>query len=207
MLFPRRAGLAAPGEFLLKELCDVYLLVAICVLLFLYVVYLVTRLWMPRIPEQIGLYSPGLGAGLGVLLINSLLLYFAVWAALEKVWIVSVVFILLPGIYAWLVSRNVQIVAFSETLLVVRELFGPPVVYRWEDVKACTKKNETVRSGGRPSFTYNYMMYRLTLPDRVIRINSGEEAGRLFLQVFERKRPELRVCAGEQCSPLRNRRI
>lgn len=184
-----------------------YLLVAICVLLFIYVVYLVTRLWMPRIPEQIGQYSPGLGAGLGVLLINSLLLSFSVWAALEKVWIAWAALTLLASIYACLVSRDVQIVAFSETLLVVRELFGPPVAYRWEDVKACTKKNETVRSGGRPSFTYNYMMYRLTLPDRVIRINSGEEAGRLFLQVFERKRPELRVCAGEQCSPLRNRRI
>ena len=47
-----------------------YLMIAICVLVFLYTVYLVTRLWMPRIPEQIGLYSPGLGAGLGVLMVH-----------------------------------------------------------------------------------------------------------------------------------------
>ncbi len=172
----------------MKEVDDVYLMIAVCALLLLYTVYLVTRLRMPRIPEQIGLYGPGFGAGLGVLFINSLLLYFAVWAALEKVWIASVVFILLPGIYAWLVSRDVQIVAFSETLLVVRELFGPPAAYRWEDVAACTKRREEV---GRHRIPYD--MYHLTLPDRVVRINSGEEAGRLFLQVLERRRPELRV--------------
>ena len=166
-----------------------YLMIAICVLVFLYTIYVVTRLWMPRIPEQIGLYSPGLGAGLGVLLINGMLLGFAVWAALEKAWIPTVVFILLPGLYGWLVSRNVQIVAFSEKLVVVRELFGPPAAYRWEDIAACTKKNES-RSG---RVSYNYVMYCLTLPDRVIRINSGEEAGRAFLQVFERKRPDLKV--------------
>ena len=166
-----------------------YLMIAICVLVFLYTIYVVTRLWMPRIPEQIGLYSPGLGAGLGVLLINGMLLGFAVWAALEKAWIPTVVFIPVPGLYVWLVSRHVQTVAFSEKLVVVRELFGPPAAYRWEDIAACTKKNESMR--GRVS--YNYVMYCLTLPDRVIRINSGEEAGRAFLQVFERKRPDLKV--------------
>lgn len=170
-----------------------YLTIANCVLLFLYTAYLVTRLWMPPIPEQIGQYSPGLGAGIGVLLINSGLLTFAAWAALEQVWLVWAVTTLLAGLYAGLVSRDVQIVAFSEELIVVRELFGRPVAYRWADVTACTKQNETMRTTGRPSFTYNYVMYRLTLPDRVVRINSGEEAGRLFLQVFERKRPELRV--------------
>lgn len=170
-----------------------YLTIAIGVLLFLYTAYLVTRLWMPPIPEQIGQYSPGFGAGIGVLLINGLLLGFAVWAALERVWIAWAVSALLAGLYACLVSRDVQIVAFSEELIVVRELFGPPVAYRWENVTACTKKNETMRTNGRMRFTYNYVMYRLTLPDRVVCINSGEEAGRLFLQVFERKRPELRV--------------
>lgn len=166
-----------------------YLMIAMCVLVFLYTIYLVTRLWMPRIPEQIGLYSPGLGAGLGVLMINGMLLGFAVWAALEKAWIPSVVFILLPGMYGWMVSRDVQIVAFSEVLVVVRELFGPPVAYRWEDITACTTRNESMR--GRIS--YHYVMYRLTLPDRVIRINSGEETGRAFLQVLERKRPDLKA--------------
>ena len=171
-----------------------YLLIAICVLVFLYTVYLVTRMGMPRIPEQIGLYAPGIGPALGVLLINSLLLGFAAAAALKEAWIPSVLFILLPSIFACLVSRDVQIVAFSETLLVVRELFGPPVAYRWEDIAACTKKNETVRSTGRGlGFTYHYVMYCLTLPDRVVRINSGEEAGRAFLQVFERKMPELKM--------------
>ncbi len=169
------------------------LLIAICILLFLYTVYLVTRMWMPRIPEQIGQYGPGLGAGIGVLIANSLLLGFAGWAAVDKAIIPWAVSALLSCIYCWMVSRNLYVVAFSEALIVVRELFGPPVAYRWEDVTACAKKNETVRSGGRPSFTYNYEMYSLTLPDRVIRINCGEEAGRLFLQVFERKRPELRV--------------
>lgn len=170
-----------------------YLLVAICVLLFIYTVYLVTRMRLPCIPEQIGQYGPGLGAGIGVLMINSLLLGFAGWAALEKTMIPWAVSVLLACIYCWMVSRNLYVVAFSEALIVVQELFGPPVAYRWEDVTACTKKNETVRSGGRPSFTYNYVMYSLTLPDRVLRINSGEDAGRLFLQVFERKRPELRA--------------
>lgn len=180
---------AGRGSFARRELAGVYLMIAMCVLLFLYTVYLVSRLWMPRIPEQIGLYSPGLGAGLGVLMINGMLLSFAVWAALEKAWIPSVVFLLLPGIYGWMVSRTVQIVAFSEKLVVVWELFGPPVAYRWMDITACTKKNESVR--GRIS--YNYVMYSLTLPDRVISINSGEEAGRAFLQVFERKRPDLKA--------------
>ena len=170
-----------------------FLMIAVSVIVFLYTAYLVTRLWMPPIPEQIGQYSPGLGAGIGVLLINSGLLTFAAWAALEQVWVAWAVTTLLAGLYAGLVSRDVQIVAFSEKLIVVRGLFGAPVAYRWQDVTVCTKKNETMRSGGRPRFTYNYVMYRLTLPDRVVRINSGEEAGRLFLQVFERKRPELRV--------------
>lgn len=183
------------------------LLIVVCGLVFLYTVYLVTRMRMPSFPEQIGQYGPGLGAGIGVLIANSGLLGFAGWAALEKAIIPWAVSVAMPCIYCWMISRNLYVVAFSETQVVVRGLFGPPAVYRWEDVKVCTKRNEMMRSGGRPSFTYNYVMYSLTLPDRVIRINSGEEAGRLFLQVYERKRPELRVCAGEQCSPLRNRRI
>ena len=181
------------GNFAMKEAEDVVLMIAVCIMVFLYTVYLVTRLWMPRIPEQIGPYGPGLGAGMGVLLMNGLLLSFAGWAALEKAVIPWAVVVMIPTMYCWMVSRNLYVVAFSETLLVVRGLFGPPVAYRWEDVTACTKKNESMRSGGRLSFTYNYVMYRLTLPDRVVRINSGEEAGRLFLQVFERRRPELRV--------------
>lgn len=170
-----------------------YLMFFLCVLMLVYTGYLVTRLRMPRIPAQLGQYAPGFGAGIGVLLMNSFLLTFAVWAALEKAVIPWAASTLMAGIFAWMVSRDVQIVAFSEDVIVVRELFGAPKAYRWEDLTACTKQNETVRSGGRPSFTYNYVMYRLTLPDRVLRINSGEEAGRLFLQVFERKRPELRV--------------
>lgn len=169
------------------------LMIFLCALIFLYTVYLVTRMRLPRIPEQIGQYGPGLGAGIGVLIANSLLLGFAGWAALEKAFVPWAVSVLLSCIYCWMVSRNLYVVAFSEDLIVVRELFGAPVAYRWEDVTACTKKNETVRSGGRPSFTYNYVMYSLTLPDRVIRINSGEDAGRLFLQVSERRRPELKV--------------
>ena len=169
------------------------LLIAVCVTVFLYTVYLATRMWMPRIPEQIGLYGPGLGAGIGVLIANSLLLGFAGWAALEKALVPWAVSVTISCIYCWMVSRNLYVVAFSEKLIVVRDLFGPPVACRWEDVTVCTHENETIRSGGRMSFTYNYVMCRLTLPDRVLHINSGEEAGRLFLQVFERKRPELRV--------------
>lgn len=170
-----------------------FLMIAVSAVLFLYTLYLVSRCRMPRIPEQIGQYGPGLGLGLIVLLMNSLLLGFAVWAALEKAVIPWTVSALLPGVYCWMVSRNLFVVAFSEQQLVVRVLFAPPVEYRWEDVTACAKKDESLRSGGRPNFTYNYVMYSLTLPDRVLRINSGEEAGRLFLQVFERKRPELRA--------------
>ena len=169
------------------------LLIAVCVLVFLYTVYLVTRMWMPRIQAQIGQYGPGLGAGVGVLIANSGLLGFAAWAALEKALILWAVLALLPCVFCWMVSRNLYVVAFSEQLIVVRDLFGAPVAYRWEDVTAYTHKNETIRSSRRMSLTYNYVMYSLTLPDRVLRINSGEEAGRLFLQVFERKRPELRV--------------
>ncbi len=170
-----------------------YLLVLICILVFLYTLHLAARCWMPRIPEQIGQYAPGRGAGLGVLCVNSLFLGLAVWAALEGAVILWAPFTLLTVIYCWLVSRNLYVVAFSEMLVVVRGLFGPPVAYRWEDFTGCTNKNESVRTNGRMSFTYNYVMYDLTLPDRVLQINSGEDAGRLFLQVFERKRPELQA--------------
>ena len=185
--------MGGPGEFCCKEAEAVVLLIAVCVLVFLYTVYLVTRMRLPRIPGQIGQYGPGLGAGIGVLIANSGLLGFAGWAALEKAIIPWAVCVAMPCIYCWMVSRNLYVVAFSEQLIVVRDLFGAPVAYRWEDVTACTKRNEMMRSGGRPSFTYNYVMYSLTLPDRVLRINSGEEAGRLFLQVLERRRPDLQV--------------
>ena len=102
----------------------------ICVLMLMYTCYLVTRCRMPRIPEQIGQYGPGLGLGIGVLLGNSLFLGIAVWAALEKAIIPWALFILLPGVYCWMVSRELYTVAFSETLLVVRGLFGPPSAYR-----------------------------------------------------------------------------
>ena len=166
-----------------------YLMFAVCLLLLLYTCYLVTRCRMPRIPEQIGQYGPGLGLGIGVLLVNSLLLTFAVWTALEKAVIPWAVFTLLPVVYCCLVSRNLYVVAFSEALVVVRGLFGPPVAYRWEDVSAYTVRREKTR--GR--FSHIYDMYRLTLPDRVLAISNAEDAGRALLQVFERRRPELKV--------------
>lgn len=161
----------------------------ICLLAFLYTCYLLTRCVMPRIPEQIGQYGPGLGLGIGVLLANSLLLTFAVWAALEKAVIPWAVSVLLTGVYCCLVSRKLYVVAFSEALIVVRGLFGPPVAYRWEDVSAYTVRRE--KTQGR--FSHIYDMYRLTLPDRVLSISNAEDAGRALLQVFERRRPELKA--------------
>ena len=165
-----------------------YLMLAVSVLVFLYTLYLVTRCRLPRIPEQIGQYGPGLGLGLGVLLANGLLLAFAVWAALEKAVIPWAVGCLLPGLYCWLVGRKLYVVAFSEQLLAVRELFGPPSFYRWEDVAACTKRHDE----GRGRYNYPHDIYSLTLPDRVVHISDAEDAGRAMLQVLERKRPEMK---------------
>lgn len=166
-----------------------YLMFVVCLLLLLYTCYLLTRCVMPRIPEQIGQYGPGLGLGLCVLLVNSLLLTFAVWAALEKAVIPWAVFVLLTGVYCCLVSRNLFVVTFSEELLAVQALFGPPSVYRWADVTACTKRHDE----GRGRYNYPHDVYCLTLPDRVVCISDSEDAGRALLQVLERKRPELRV--------------
>lgn len=80
-------------------------------------------------------------------------------------------------------------VAFSDELLAVRGLFGPVHTYRWEDVTAYTVRRETVRGKIR----HDYDMYMLTLPERVIRVSSAEDAGRELLQVFERKRPDLKA--------------
>ena len=74
-------------------------------------------------------------------------------------------------------------------MVVVRGLFGPPVAYRWEDVSAYTVRREKTR--GR--FSHAYDMYRLTLPDRVLAISNSEDAGRALLQVFERRRPDLKA--------------
>lgn len=161
----------------------------ICLLAFLYTCYLLTRCRMPRIPEQLGQYGPGLGLGFGVLMVNSLLLTFALWAALEKAVIPWAVSVLLVGIYCWLVSRNLYTVAFSETLLAVQGLFGPPAYYRWEDVTACTKRHDE----GRGRYNYPHDVYTLTLPDGMVRISDSEDAGRALLQVLERRRPDLRV--------------
>lgn len=166
-----------------------YLLVLICVMVFLYTLHLAARCRMPRIPEQIGQYAPGLGAGLGVLCVNSLFLGLAVWAALEGAVILWAPFTLLTVVYCCLVSRDLHVVAFSEALIVVRGLFGPPAAYRWEDVSACTVRREKTR--GR--FSHAYDMYRLTLPDRVLAISNAEDAGRALLQIFERRRPDLKA--------------
>lgn len=166
-----------------------YLMLSVCLLVFLYTCYLLTRCRMPRIPEQLGQYGPGLGLGIGVLLANSLLLTFGVWAALEKAVIPWAASVLLTGIYCWLVSRNLFVAAFSEELLAVRELFGPPSVYCWEDVTACTKRHDE----GRGRYNYPHDVYTLTLPDRLVRISDSEDAGRALLQVLERKRPDLRA--------------
>ena len=74
-----------PGDFCIGGDEGVFLMIAVYLIVFLYTAYLTTRLWMPRIPEQIGQYGPGLGAGIGVLLINGCLLGFAAWAAVEQV--------------------------------------------------------------------------------------------------------------------------
>ena len=163
------------------------LMFTVCVLVFLYTCYLVTRCRMPRIPEQIGQYGPGVGLGIGVLMANSLLLTFAVWAALEKAVIPWAVAVLLPGMYCWLVNRKLFAAAFSEKLLAVRGLFGAPSYYRWTDVQDCTIYHDE----GRGRYNYPHDVYSLILPDRVVRISNSEDAGRALLQVLECNRPDL----------------
>lgn len=159
-------------------------------MLMLWMLYLCRRSIMPRLPGQIGAYRvPGPGAVFGVTLLNTALVGFA-FAAAKEALPMSAALLAAAAMYAWLLSRNgLRSTAYSEEEITVRDLFGPVQVYRWADVSAYTVRREETR--GR--FSHTYDMYSLTLPDRVLDVSNSEDAGRALLQVFERKRPEMKA--------------
>lgn len=156
----------------------------------LWMLYLCRRSVMPRLPGQLGVYRvPSPGAAIGVTLMNTMLIGFAIAAAKEAL-PMSAIMLAVAVMYTWLLSRNGLLsIAYSEGEIAVRDLFGPMHVYCWADVSAYTVRREETR--GR--FSHTYDMYRLTLPDRVLTISNAEDAGRALLQVFEQGRPEMKA--------------
>lgn len=169
-----------------------YLVYALAVLIILWMIWLCIRWPMPRIPGQIRVYrqdADSLGALVAVLLLNGLFIWLSVMAAKAGVWFVLPVTLGAAMASCGLMSHSiVRSIVFSEEELALRGLFGPLQTYRWEDVSAYTVHREETK--GRYSHTYD--MYRLTLPDRVLAISNVEDAGRELLQVFERRRPDLK---------------
>lgn len=170
----------------------VYLVYALCALIVLWTVWLFIRWPMPHIPGRIRVYrenADGLCMLLAVLLINGLFIWLSVLAADAEAWFVCPAPLGAAIASCGVMSQSiVRSIVFSEEELAVRGLFGPLHAYRWAEVSACTVHKESVR--GR--FAHDYDMYELTLPDRVIRISGAEDAGRELLQVFERRRPDLK---------------
>lgn len=170
-----------------------YLVYALCALIVLWTVWLFIRWPMPRIPGQIRVYrqnADGLFILIAVLLINGLFIWLSVLAADAEAWFVCPAPLSAAIVTCGVMSQSIVCsIVFSEEELAVRGLFGPLHTYRWADVSACTVHMESVR--GR--FAHDYDMYELTLPDRVIRISGAEDSGRELLQVFERRRPDLKA--------------
>lgn len=170
-----------------------YLVYVLCAALIGWFIYLCRRVFLPRIPGQIGAYRAITPVQLiAITAFFAVLMTVAACAANAggAAWYITGCILGLAGLAGWMAAKGIpQNVAFSEQGMAMHDLFGPMRFYRWEDITACTTRNESMR--GRIS--YHYVMYCLTLPDRVLRINSGEEAGRELLQVFERCRPDLKA--------------
>ena len=170
-----------------------YFIYVLCAALLGWFIYLCRRVFLPRVSGQIGVYRAITPVQMiFITTFFGVLLSVAAFAANAGAgaWCITGCILGAAGMTAWVAAKGIpQNVAFFEQGMALQELFGPLRQYSWDDIAACTKKNESVR--GRIS--YHYVMYRLILPDRVLRINSGEEAGRTFLQILEQKRPDLKA--------------
>ena len=170
-----------------------YLVYVLCAVLLGWFLYLCRRAFLPRIPGQTGVYRAITPVQLiAMTVMIGVLLTVAAFAAEAGggAWCMTGCILGISFFVAWAAARSIsQNVVFSDGGIGLFDLFGPLRQYCWTDITACTKRNESLR--GRIS--YHYVMYYLTLPDRVICINSGEEAGRVFLQMLEKKRPDLKV--------------
>lgn len=170
-----------------------YVYFGLCAAAVLWMTRLCIRSFMPRIPEQRRVYYTIHPALLVFYLVmfSGLLTLGCVFAAAGGAgpWLGAVGVLGHVVFFIWLLGKAVCAnVAFSENLMAVRDLFGPVRIYRWAEVTAYSVHRESVR--GR--FAHDYDLYELTLPDRMIRISGAEDAGRELLQVFERRRPELK---------------
>lgn len=171
-----------------------YVYFCLCAAVILWMAWLCIRSFTTRIPEQRRVYCtihPTLLI-FYLLMFSGLLGLGCVFAAAGGTgpWIGALVLLAFVIFFAWLLGEAVCAnVAFSEEVMAVRDLFGPVRTYRWAEVTAYTMHKESVR--GR--FAHDYDLYELTLADRVIRISGAEDAGRELLQVFERRRPDMKA--------------
>lgn len=160
----------------------------------LWMVWLCIRSFTPRVPEQRRRYYTVHPATMIFVLGMFCILQWVgcVCAATGGVglWFVAVAILVFVVGYLWLLDKSISCnVAFSDELIAVRDAFGPIHIYRWEDVTAYSVRKEMLRG----KVYHEYDLYTLTMPDRVIRISGAEDAGRELLQVFERKRPDMKA--------------